>query len=270
MRLYTEKDVSTLLRRAAELQSQAEGGPASGLTLAELKSIAAESGIDPKFVEQAALSSGQVEKREGRYYFWGGPSKILSERTAAGELPEEAWPDLVAALQDGFGQTGETSQVGRGFEWRYGYMGTTLHSATVTTRKGKTTLRVRRSLENEAAVIWMLPVMFAILFALLFNLIGIKEGGLSPLLTAPVTLAVFVATFFGCRAGFGAFTRGAQEKTDALFDRFEALVAREAQATGPVAEAEAAPATTTSRVALPDADEAAADEPAVERSRTRA
>ncbi len=57
-RMYNEEEVSRLIRRAAELEAErsaaGRGTLSEGLTLNELEQVAAESGIDPELLQQAA------------------------------------------------------------------------------------------------------------------------------------------------------------------------------------------------------------------------
>jgi hypothetical protein len=60
-RLYTEKEVSKLLRRAAELQDAATDAiPRPGLTRAQVEQIAAEVGIDARFVREAVAEASPL------------------------------------------------------------------------------------------------------------------------------------------------------------------------------------------------------------------
>lgn len=55
-RVYNDEEFALILRRAAELSSRSDhaGSSPDGLTLAEIKSAAAQAGLDPALVEQAA------------------------------------------------------------------------------------------------------------------------------------------------------------------------------------------------------------------------
>src|SRR3954465_14331124 len=82
---HGDRQIARILHRAAELQEQAverSGLPANraaGLSLTELKQIAGEVGIDPRYVEAAAaeLRAGN-EGHEG-FYFWGAPVSTALE-----------------------------------------------------------------------------------------------------------------------------------------------------------------------------------------------
>src|SRR5437764_11565147 len=72
---FTEKQVSAILKRAAELQT-ARGDaadPAAGFSLAQLQQAAAELGIDPGFLEAAAAEMEKGRRPGGRDSFCGGP-----------------------------------------------------------------------------------------------------------------------------------------------------------------------------------------------------
>ena len=56
-RLYDEKEVGRLIKRATELQREEpmRAAVSGGLSLDELADIAAEAGIDPRYLRRAAL-----------------------------------------------------------------------------------------------------------------------------------------------------------------------------------------------------------------------
>ena len=52
-RVYGDKEIGQILKRATELQGQEPSAPSSsGLTLQELEEVAVEAGIDPRFLMQ--------------------------------------------------------------------------------------------------------------------------------------------------------------------------------------------------------------------------
>src|SRR5438105_12921837 len=95
---FTDKQVSAILRRAAELQSGrgdagGQSGASAGFSLQQLQQAAAELGIDPRCIEEAAAELESVRPSEGRSSFWGGPSLVVVERIVDGSITEEDWPD---------------------------------------------------------------------------------------------------------------------------------------------------------------------------------
>ena len=58
-RVYGDKEIGQILKRATEFQAREPSAPSSsGLTLPELEEVAVEAGIDPRFLQRAALELG--------------------------------------------------------------------------------------------------------------------------------------------------------------------------------------------------------------------
>lgn len=93
-RIYSDEDFALILRKAAELASQAEAPAFSsaGLTLTEMKAAAAQVGFDPGLVERAArlMAAGATESPLERLI--GGPlrhdqeARFPSSSTRTGPL----------------------------------------------------------------------------------------------------------------------------------------------------------------------------------------
>ena len=121
-RRYNEKEVSRLLKRAAELQRSSPAAPnPTGFSLAELESIAAEAGLDATHLRQAAMEldaagMGAFPPGIGRTLA-GAPLKIVLERTLSVEAPETAFAALVPMIQIAADAPGQASQVGRTLTW---------------------------------------------------------------------------------------------------------------------------------------------------------
>ncbi len=54
MKLYSEKEIGAILKRAAELSMSEVGSNAGGLSLEELQLIGREAGLDPDLILKAA------------------------------------------------------------------------------------------------------------------------------------------------------------------------------------------------------------------------
>ena len=68
-RVFSEKEVSRVLRRATELQENAKTTDPTGLTSEELHQIAVEAGIDPRFMAAALSELEQEEEVDDRFYW---------------------------------------------------------------------------------------------------------------------------------------------------------------------------------------------------------
>jgi hypothetical protein len=85
-RVFSEDEVQKLIRRAAELEAEksvpGKGSGSNGLTIDELKAVASDAGLDPQFIEQAALEYDAVSKEV--------TSKVQVNRD---EIVTEVWLD---------------------------------------------------------------------------------------------------------------------------------------------------------------------------------
>lgn len=107
-RVYTEKEVAHLIRRAVEMDSKRpsehSGDRSKGLTISDLEKIAADSGIDPELMLRAADELDQAgDMDEVRESTRVNRSEIVSEHWIKGELTNEIIDDLMIELNHRFG-----------------------------------------------------------------------------------------------------------------------------------------------------------------------
>lgn len=155
-RRYGDNEIGLILKRAAELQRQepAAGTEGSGLTLPELEEIAAEAGIDPRYLRRAAaeVDEGGTKFDSGKAsYFLGAPLTIELDRTLSGEVPEEDFALFVPDIQQAAGGHGQASALGRTFTWQSSTPGGERSlQVTVTSRDGRTRIRIEERLSSLA------------------------------------------------------------------------------------------------------------------------
>ncbi|MEQ9399214.1 MAG: hypothetical protein RJQ04_08570 [Longimicrobiales bacterium] len=124
---FTDEEIQRILQRAADLQerrAQARAlAPSHGLTLAELRDVANEAGIDPELVEVAAFEARSEAKRtpavEGGG--WVGSPRSLRwrlEQTVLGTLPPDRLDWVLRAIRSAAGAKGEVDHVSGQMEWR--------------------------------------------------------------------------------------------------------------------------------------------------------
>ena len=111
---FSEKEMALILKRAAELQ---EGSDGRGIqrSLAEIQEIAAEAGIEPAFVAEAAA---ELERPVPRVGWLGAPTRFHEERSVPGSLSPNEIGDLLDRARAELGLHGEVHQVFDGVEWR--------------------------------------------------------------------------------------------------------------------------------------------------------
>jgi hypothetical protein len=154
-RLYDEKEVDKLLKRATELQREdpVRTAAAGGLSLAELEEIANEAGIDPRFLRRAAaeMASGGADP-EGWEHITGERLTLVREAVVAGELDQDGFERVVEAIQMTAREHGQPSLMGRTLTWRAETASKTRTiQATVTSRDGETHIRAEERLHQMAS-----------------------------------------------------------------------------------------------------------------------
>lgn len=139
-RVFSEKEASEILRRAAELmEREVEGGKdyTPGITREELENIAKEVGVDPKFLELAITQQGKPESKTGTL-------KLTEEfeRVIEGELDPADFDVIIDCIKP-LKQVGSTgfSQVGRTLQ-ASAWTGVSQANVSVSSRNGRTRLKV--------------------------------------------------------------------------------------------------------------------------------
>jgi hypothetical protein len=155
-RRFTDREVQEILKRAVE-RSPSKGlarTESDGLSLAELKSIAGEVGIDPQRVELAARHvASKGTDRSNRVV--GAPTVVNFERRVEGEINPEDTPEILGVIRRVMGQQGEASEIHGSLEWTVkGDVGE--RYVTLSSRDGTTTITGSANLTN-AAILTYLP-----------------------------------------------------------------------------------------------------------------
>jgi len=155
-RRFSDREIREILKRAVEkapsraLQKRGD----EGLSLAELKAIAGEVGIDPDRVENAARSVALTGTNRSSPVL-GGPTVLSFERRVEGEIDPEETPEILALIRRIMGSQGEVSEVHGSLEWAVkGDSGE--RYVTLSSRDGTTFVTGSANL-NNAAVLTYLP-----------------------------------------------------------------------------------------------------------------
>ncbi len=123
-RRYSEQEFALILRKAAEMQ-EAPGdrggrGSGGGLTLEEIRSIAAEAGISPDAVTRAAALLGVLQAGEGRglaRLLFVEPAKYHLNLEVPGRLRPQDVGRILEELRRAAEHQGEAREVLGGMEW---------------------------------------------------------------------------------------------------------------------------------------------------------
>lgn len=213
-RVFSEQEVSEIIRRAAELQ---EGSASSsseyrpGVTRQELERAAAEVGVSPQFLQQAIQ-----EKLAGVQQGQAGGLAPEVERVVEGELDPADYDVVVEQLPLRSSRKFPVSQIGRSMQAR-AMTGSGLASVSLHSRNGRTRIRVKPVLVFEA--------LGSFYPALLLSIIAgapMADAGHGALAAGIVAAAWTLAT-----AGFFTWIRKSRTNATKLADRIEAIVAEE-------------------------------------------
>lgn len=261
---FSEEEVQTLLRKAIERQEadrQRHAHLDHGLTLAEIKQIAAEAGVEPRYVTAAAADLRNSASRPEKTSIWGGPLKFEITRIIPGVLTVEKIGALTGAIrEDRPRDRGHLEVLGHSFDWTSGRQSGENYHIRAETQQDQTRLHLSFNLSNIAPVFY-LPSMFAVMLA--FPLLAVEQeliaGGLVALLALLLT--------FGMRMALNAYARSKVSKLEALAEKLTKIAeertpaeARPAPAQ-PLPEAPRTPEATPPLLDLDDAEDVPSDAP---------
>jgi hypothetical protein len=98
VRQYSDREVSSILKRASELQDRRSNGARRGICYEQIESFAMEMGIETEVLRAAAVELEQYDLEHGARTFWGGPFDLSTGRIAPGALTPEATARLIEAV----------------------------------------------------------------------------------------------------------------------------------------------------------------------------
>jgi hypothetical protein len=159
-RRFTDLEVSEILKKAVEKGPSRSLARGQGLSLAELKSIGSEVGIDPVRVEEAARSV--IRDNESRSHGFIGASTILrSERRVEGEFRTTDAPEVLSIIRRTMGVQGEVSEVGGALEWST--KGDSVERfVTVSSKEGTVAIQGSSNLKGAARVAYGMGVLLSV------------------------------------------------------------------------------------------------------------
>jgi hypothetical protein len=232
---FSDDEVGEIFAAAAERQSEAEDATAvsgGGHSLAELKRIGAEAGIDPAHVEAAARA---LVRRAGRLPSGqhGARHAVEVKRTLPAATDDGAWQRVVRALREEFRCTGVTTRFGETREWISSAEGpsTAAIEARLETEGGETRLVLRQDRGAYRQLGTALGLGFGGTGAIFAGLMAVGNFAGPPLALPLAFLGLGAATWAGHRA-LSPWIEGRQRaRFERIADRID-LIARESGASG--------------------------------------
>ena len=198
----TDSQVREIIGRAAALQAE-EPTQEGALSIGAVEQIAAEVGIAPQHVREAAEELGYPPGPGVAPKAWAASKPfeyrretLLLDRTVHGEVPESAYAALVDEIQSTLGIAGHVSTLGKSLTWSPAAPGSEERKVvvTITPHVGQTRIHIEERLELSG---WRIFIP------------GWGVGGgvavgvlLMAALGAPDRAMAFVALAFGAAGGF--------------------------------------------------------------------
>ncbi len=234
---FDRHQMNEIVKHAADIQAAKPTG--EGMSLAGVQRIAAEVGIEPGQIRDAAAAianSDQVILPGG---IFGVRGELLLERFVDAEVAASDYADLLEEIRVTLGEVGEINEtLGTALSWSSSPKGTGRKAQILVSPKdGQTRLRIQ-DVEGTPAAIAMVPVT-----AFGLAIVGITGAILSNLgLSTGITTAAAIATaltFFGSsygllRRSFNRQMKHRSEKITELMERLVALAKRESRGSSPV------------------------------------
>ncbi len=210
-RIFSEQEVGALVRRASELQDQAQnaGDYTPGVTQEELQKIAGDLGLDPKCLEQAIREAAQSKVTKG-------PLNLTEEFERV--IDKEIGPDNFDALLEHLKTAGRRplSQVGRTLQGQV-WTGWGIANLTVTSRNGRTKINVK----SNSVMAWL----FSLHPATILTIVGLSALG--PTGHILIGAAIAAAAWMAAIPAFGWLVRKNHQAAGKLTEQLAATVEEE-------------------------------------------
>ena len=221
MKLYNEKEIGAILKRAAELSHDDAASNSLGLSLDELKQLGTEAGINPDFILKAATEMGAQSSRSGSKNLFGGPVSYTNEMMLDREITPSEWEEMLAKIRTCFKDPGIVTTRENTFEWTVQDRST---KAQVTARMehGKTHIHLFWA-EPAAPIPFLIPSLIGTIISLPITFEALNLSGWPGALAIMTT---FLTLFALGRWGVSSYTQRFSGKLDQLMTQIELIASR--------------------------------------------
>lgn len=219
-KLYSEKEIGLLIKRATELHEKVSEHPDHGLSLEEIEHIAREIGIEPEYLQTAAKELEIEMDIANDSYLWGGPFVFNQKRIVEGTVNEEQWGDIVQKLRRMTGSAGKTSTIGQTREWMRSIDIFERTHVSLNSRENQTAIEVRKNFRGGALMAYLVGLIFSVSAAGIF----LDGSGLSDLMHAIVIGGSSFGGILAVRAALVSWSRRQKHKFNKLIDWLQETV----------------------------------------------
>lgn len=222
-RKYNEHEIRQLMRRATEKQRRSNEEDAAGLSLEEIKRIAAEVGVNPKFVEMAAEELGDDSLTTKVSKVLGGSYELESKRRTPGVLDGKAMAAIAASIrQHSKSDAGHIETLGDSLHWRTSSGNINTRSLIVSDDGGNCSISASAAYGGYAALLQMAPGFM--------TLIGIMMiAGKGELAPGIALLSIAAVLFVAMRFAYSSIARKMEKDSIELVDEVESAIVKAAE-----------------------------------------
>lgn len=217
-RLYTEQEFNSILKRTAEKQAEQGTKETVGLSLQEMQQIAAEVGLDPTLLASVVAELDSNPDTRKKLPWYQVPNKVSLERVLQGNLEEDQWPEIVAAIENKLGVSGVSSQIGRMLEWTYSSR-FVRYKISFSPGEDQTKVRLFGNFSKVSRIWLIMSMAYSGGFGLLGGMGLFSEG-----VGIALGLAAVLMAFTLVRLGLINFANNKERKFKHLLTEFEGMI----------------------------------------------
>jgi hypothetical protein len=243
-RLYTEKEISKILKKEGEIQVSEREKVTVGLSLEELQQLAEEVGLEPDIIANVAQEIDiEPEPEPGFFGSLLMPTKIDIDQVIPGTITENEWPEIVSMIERSTGKSGSSSQIGKMLEWTADSRHS-VHKLSVIPSENQTKI-IFQGTFTQLALAWTLPILINVaVWAFIIAMINLGLIGI------PIGLAVSFVTYLAILSGFRSFIKKKKQSIRSVFSKMSGLFRTESST-----KEKAGSQANSGRIEIPSQDE---------------
>jgi len=220
MKLYNEKEIGNILKRATEMSHADTNSSSMGLSVEELQQLGAEAGLNPDFIIRAAAELAVAPSIRKRNVV-GGPVSFEREIVLDGEISSSDWEEFLAAIRSTFKVPGEVDMRENTYEWTIKAPG---GNAQVTARLVDGTTRINVFWSEPAIVVpFMIPTVIGTIISLPITFEALSLSGLPGM---AVILGTAATLFTLGRWGVSRYTDRFSNKLEQMVASIELIASK--------------------------------------------
>ena len=187
-RRFTDEEVREILKKAVEKAPSRALVKSEGLSLAELKTIGGEVGIDPVRLEEAARSLIRTGGNRPSKIL-GAPTVLNFERKVEGEFDPDDTPEILSVIRRIMSEQGKVEEIRGSLEWS-AKGDASARYVTLSSREGTTTIQGSSNLSGVAVLTYLIPGFMGFLPTLIGFIKFMKDGSIPGLVVCLTVLPI--------------------------------------------------------------------------------